>query len=98
MSLKAELETWASALEAYDAEDFPKSIEQFTVIADTSKICWNIGIILATLGRHKEAVDKFEEAVSLDGFMTVGYHQKGVSNFVSAEPASSHGGSVWNGS
>ena len=27
MSLKAELETWAAALQAYDQEDFEKSLE-----------------------------------------------------------------------
>jgi len=31
MSLKAELETWAAALKAYDAEDFEKSLELFAV-------------------------------------------------------------------
>ena len=31
MSLKAELETWAAALQAYDDEDFDKSLELFSV-------------------------------------------------------------------
>jgi hypothetical protein len=31
MSLKAELETWASALEAYDAGDYEKSLDMFSV-------------------------------------------------------------------
>jgi hypothetical protein len=31
MSLKAELEMWASALKAYDEEDFEKSLETFSV-------------------------------------------------------------------
>ncbi len=31
MSLKAELETWAAALRAYDEEDFEKSLETFSV-------------------------------------------------------------------
>ena len=31
MSLKAELEVWASALEAYDAERFDDAIELFSV-------------------------------------------------------------------
>jgi len=31
MSLKAELETWASALKAYDEEDFEKSLDLFSV-------------------------------------------------------------------
>jgi neutrophil cytosolic factor 2 len=31
MSLKAELETWAAALKAYDEEDFEQSLELFSV-------------------------------------------------------------------
>ena len=31
MSLKAELETWAAALKAYDEEDFEKALELFSV-------------------------------------------------------------------
>lgn len=83
MSLKAELETWANALKAYDADDLVEAMRHFEKIGDTAKICWNIGIILATLGRHEEAVVKFGEATKLDGYFTVAYQQKGVSNFVS---------------
>jgi hypothetical protein len=31
MSLKAELDTWAAALKAYDEEDFGKSLDLFSV-------------------------------------------------------------------
>ena len=31
MSLKAELETWAAALQAYDEKDFEKSLDLFSV-------------------------------------------------------------------
>jgi hypothetical protein len=31
MSLKAELDTWAAALRAYDEEDFEKALELFEV-------------------------------------------------------------------
>lgn len=34
MSLKAELETWAAALKAYDEDDFEKSLELFSVGLD----------------------------------------------------------------
>jgi len=82
MSLKAELETWALALKAYEASKYDEAIAYFDNVADTSKICWNVGIILATLGRHEEAVEHFAEATAMDGFFTVAYQQKGVSNFV----------------
>jgi hypothetical protein len=56
MSLRQELETWDSALKAYDAEDFDKSLDLFGRIADSSKILTNMGLIYATLGEHEMAV------------------------------------------
>jgi len=82
MSLKAELEIWASALKAYDEEDFEKSLETFTLIADSSKILTNMGLIYATLGEHEAAVDQFVAATRLDNYLAVAYFQCGVSNFL----------------
>lgn len=82
MSLKAELETWAAALKAYDEEDFQRSLELFSRIADSSKILTNMGLIYATLGEHQEAVRHFAEATSLDQYLAVAYFQSGVSNFL----------------
>jgi len=82
MSLKAELETWAAALKAYDEEDFEKSLELFFRIADSSKILTNIGLIYATIGEHEAAVERFIEATRLDQYLAVAYFQCGVSNFL----------------
>ncbi|EJF55734.1 hypothetical protein DICSQDRAFT_73056 [Dichomitus squalens LYAD-421 SS1] len=82
MSLKAELETWAAALQAYDQEDFEKSLELFSQIADSSKILTNIGLIYATLGEHEAAVEQFTAATELDQYLAVAYFQCGVSNFL----------------
>jgi len=82
MSLKAELETWAAALKAYDEEDFEKSLDLFSRIADSSKILTNMGLIYATLGEHEAAVERFIEATNLDQFLAVAYFQCGVSNFL----------------
>ncbi|KAI0249234.1 hypothetical protein BJV78DRAFT_1129881 [Lactifluus subvellereus] len=82
MSLKAELETWAAALKAYDEEDFEKSLELFSVIADSSKILTNMGLIYATLGEHEAAVEQFIAATRLDNYLAVAYFQCGVSNFL----------------
>ncbi|KIK09857.1 hypothetical protein K443DRAFT_671168 [Laccaria amethystina LaAM-08-1] len=84
MSLKAELETWAAALKAYDEEDFEKSLDLFARIADSSKILTNIGLIYATLGEHEAAVERFIEATTLDQYLAVAYFQCGVSNFLLA--------------
>ncbi|CCM04385.1 uncharacterized protein FIBRA_06560 [Fibroporia radiculosa] len=84
MSLKAELETWAAALKAYDDEDFDKSIELFSTISDSSKILTNMGLIYATLGEHEAAVEQFNAAIQLDQYLAVAYFQSGVSNFLLA--------------
>jgi len=82
MSLKAELETWASALKAYDEEDMEKSLYLFSTIADSSKILTNMGLIHATLGEHELAVEQFIAATQLDQYLAVAYFQCGVSNFL----------------
>ncbi|KAG6828074.1 hypothetical protein H0H92_009336 [Tricholoma furcatifolium] len=83
MSLKAELETWAAALKAYDEEDFEKSLDLFSRIADSSKILTNMGLIYATLGEHEAAVKHFIEATDLDQYLAVASVCKcGVSNFL----------------
>lgn len=82
MSLKAELETWAAALQAYDKEDFDKALQLFGTIADSSKILTNMGLIYATIGEHETAVDHFIQATQLDTFLAVAYFQCGVSNFL----------------
>ena len=73
MSLKAELETWAAALKAYDEEDFEKALDLFSRIADSSKILTNMGLIYATLGEHEAAVEQFNAATQLDQYLAVAY-------------------------
>ncbi|TFY80110.1 hypothetical protein EWM64_g3902 [Hericium alpestre] len=80
MSLKAELEAWAAALKAYDEEDFEKSLDLFSTIADSSKILTNMGLIYATLGEHEAAVEQFNAATGLDQYLAVAnYTQLGLS-------------------
>ncbi|KAF8893874.1 NADPH oxidase regulator NoxR [Infundibulicybe gibba] len=82
MSLKAELETWANALKAYDEEDFEKSLDLFSQISESSKIQTNMGLIFATLGEHETAVERFRQATLYDQYLAVAYFQCGVSNFL----------------
>lgn len=82
MSLKAEIETWATALELYDSQNFDEALATFEDIADSSKILFNIGLIYATLGEHEVAIENFKTAISLDQYLAVAYFQCGVSNFL----------------
>lgn len=81
-SLKAELDTWAAALKAYDEQDFEKALDSFSRIADSSKILTNMGLIYATIGEHEAAVEQFMAATTLDPFLAIAYFQCGVSNFL----------------
>lgn len=51
-----EIETWVTALDCYDHQEFEEAIRLFSEIADTSKILFNLGVIHATLGEHEKAV------------------------------------------
>ncbi|KAJ1301007.1 hypothetical protein OPQ81_003430 [Rhizoctonia solani] len=82
ISLKAELEAWANALNAYDAEDFPRALELFEPISDNSRIATNIGLILATIGEHERAIERFRQATELDTYLAIAYFQCGVSCFL----------------
>ncbi|KAJ5105534.1 hypothetical protein NUU61_002881 [Penicillium alfredii] len=82
MSLKQEIEIWVHALDAYDNQEFEESLRFFDLIADTSKILFNCGVIYATLGEHEQAVECYQRAVGLDRYLAIAYFQQGVSNFL----------------
>ncbi|KAG9311977.1 hypothetical protein JVU11DRAFT_7247 [Chiua virens] len=82
LSLKAELETWVSALKAYDEQDFEQALQSFSLMADSSKILTNMGLIYATIGDHETAVEHFIAATNLDSYLAIAHFQCGVSNFL----------------
>ncbi|KAL4889373.1 hypothetical protein BDV59DRAFT_119306 [Aspergillus ambiguus] len=82
MSLKQEIETWVQALDHYDSQEFDSALRVFATISDTSKICFNCGVIYATLGEHEKAVEWYQRAVTLDQYLAIAYFQEGVSNFL----------------
>ncbi|KAF9225110.1 hypothetical protein BS17DRAFT_750579 [Gyrodon lividus] len=82
LSLRAELEIWAAALEAYDKQHFDEALKLFSQISDTSKILTNMGIIYATIGEHDVAVEHFTAATNLDPYLAIAHFQCGVSNFL----------------
>ncbi|WWC88960.1 uncharacterized protein L201_003875 [Kwoniella dendrophila CBS 6074] len=82
MSLKLELTIWSKAIKHYETKEYLEALEEFSKISETSKINWNIGIILATLGKHKEAINNFKKSYQLDPFFALAYHQAGVSRFM----------------
>ncbi|KAE8374572.1 hypothetical protein BDV26DRAFT_284165 [Aspergillus bertholletiae] len=82
MSIKQEIETWVQALEHYDRQEYDDALRVFGLIADTSKIFFNCGVIYATLGEHEKAVECYQRAVGLDQYLAIAYFQEGVSNFL----------------
>ncbi|GAA5949851.1 hypothetical protein JCM3765_007714 [Sporobolomyces pararoseus] len=82
MSLKQELQTWSSALLAFDNNDYDRALITFKSMESGSKIFFNIGLIHATRGEHELAIEAFERSVELDPYLTVAYFQAGVSRFL----------------
>jgi tetratricopeptide (TPR) repeat protein len=82
MALKQELETWTTALAAYDKKDYNGALSHLSRIAASSKVLFNMGVISATTGNHDEAIEFLEQAVALDAFFAVAYYQMGVSLFL----------------
>ncbi|KAK6544214.1 hypothetical protein TWF694_000917 [Orbilia ellipsospora] len=87
MSLKQEIETWVQALELCEQEepDYEGALQKFEQIGDSAKICFNIGILQATLGEHEKAVATYHKCMDIDKFLAVAYFQCGVSNFLLTE-------------
>ncbi|EIW78752.1 hypothetical protein CONPUDRAFT_108764 [Coniophora puteana RWD-64-598 SS2] len=84
LPLKIELETWADALRAYDAQDYEGALELFLRIAQSSKVFTNMGLIYAAIGRHEAAIEQYAAATALDPYLAIAYFQSGVSNFALA--------------
>ncbi|KAJ6586043.1 hypothetical protein B0H19DRAFT_926896 [Mycena capillaripes] len=82
MSTKPELETWAAAVDAYDAEEFENALDLFSRIERSSRFATSMGLIYAALGEHEAAVEQFTEATGFDTYLAVAYFQCGVSNFL----------------
>lgn len=79
MSLKAELETWAAALKAYDEEDFEKSLGLFSVRSA-------IYLLLAFLTVHKQQIADSSKILTNIGliYATLGEHEAAVERFTEA--------------
>ncbi|KAJ7355201.1 NADPH oxidase regulator NoxR [Mycena albidolilacea] len=84
MSTKPELETWAAAVDAYDAGEYETALELFSRIERSSRFATDIGLIYAALGEHEAAVEQFTEAIGFDPYLAVAYFQCGVSKFLLA--------------
>ncbi|KAL1955492.1 hypothetical protein VTO42DRAFT_8518 [Malbranchea cinnamomea] len=82
MSLKQEIETWVTALAHYDNNEFEEALKVFELIGETAKIQFNCGVILATLGEHRRAVEHYQRAIAMDKYFAIAYFQQGVSNFL----------------
>ncbi|OMJ08209.1 Neutrophil cytosol factor 2 [Smittium culicis] len=51
-------------------------------IADSSKVHFNIGLILSQKGENNDAINAYLAAINLDQYLAVAYFQKGVANMI----------------
>ncbi|KAI8584100.1 hypothetical protein K450DRAFT_218145 [Umbelopsis ramanniana AG] len=82
MVAKFELEQWLRACEAYDREDYDQALKLFIGLADTAKMHFNIGLVLATIDDYPRALAAYSKAIELDQYFAVAYFQRGVSAFI----------------
>jgi len=80
MSLKAELETWAAALKAYDEEDFEKALEFFSV----RLLCHNF-LLQTHFPDFKRIADSSKILTNMGLiYATLGEHEAAVERFIEA--------------
>jgi len=80
MSLKAELETWAAALKAYDEEDFEKALEFFSV----RLLCHNF-LLQTYFPDFKRIADSSKILTNMGLiYATLGEHEAAVERFIEA--------------
>jgi len=79
MSLKAELETWAAALQAYDDEDFDKSLELFSVRPLNSFLLTSFVYTLQSIADNSKILTNMGLI-----YATLGEHEAAVERFVEA--------------
>ncbi|KAF9993781.1 hypothetical protein BGZ79_001536, partial [Entomortierella chlamydospora] len=78
--LKHELDQWNEGVIAFDQGLYEDALEIFEPIADSAKIHFNIGVVLATMGDFEGASLAYEEATKLDQYLAIAYFQNGVAN------------------
>ncbi|KAG0239754.1 hypothetical protein B0O80DRAFT_438204 [Mortierella sp. GBAus27b] len=78
--LKYELDQWNEGVMAFDEGLYEEALEIFEPIADSAKIHFNIGVILATLGDFEGASAAYTLATNLDQYLAIAYFQNGVAN------------------
>ena len=83
LSLKAELEAWAAALEAYDEQDFEKALDLFSVsIISHSCRTYHISFTCMT---HQRIADSSKILTNMGLiYATIGEHETAVEHFVAA--------------
>ncbi|KAG0359883.1 hypothetical protein BGZ54_009796, partial [Gamsiella multidivaricata] len=78
--LKYELDQWNEGVIAFDQGLYEDALEIFEPIADSAKIHFNIGVVLATLGDFEGASAAYAQATKLDNYLAIAYFQNGVAN------------------
>lgn len=74
---------WLEALDVFDKGRLHAALACFQKIEPkSSKICYNMGSIHATLGDYDSAIASFKAAIATDRYMAIAYFQVGVCRFL----------------
>jgi len=77
MAYKAQLEEWSKAVTAYDEGDVNLSLRLFRSIASTSRMLYNVALLLYEQSRYEDAIDVLSRAIMLDKYFALGYFLRG---------------------
>ena len=69
---------WNAAVEAYKAGNIGGAIREFEEIADSAKICCNIGLLYLEQRNLSKAMEYMTEAVETDEYLAVGFFMRSV--------------------
>ncbi|ORX54606.1 hypothetical protein DM01DRAFT_1305276 [Hesseltinella vesiculosa] len=81
MERKRDIRRWQIASLAIDNNQYQKALESYSECCPSSKQHFNMGMIYAALGRHRQALEAYAKAIEIDTYFAVGYFQAGVCHF-----------------
>ncbi|KAJ7649285.1 hypothetical protein B0H17DRAFT_958528 [Mycena rosella] len=82
MSLKEELTSWVAALEAFNAQNYQRTLEIFSQMERSAVVSTNMALLCTAMGDHERALRGFTDATAKDPYLTISYFQRGVSHFL----------------
>ncbi|KYQ93471.1 p67-like superoxide-generating NADPH oxidase [Tieghemostelium lacteum] len=83
--LKQTIKKWNQSIDCYNSNQVSEAINLLTSVDATSKINYNIGVMLIKNQNYQKAVDYFSRSVELDKYLSVSYFMRGIAYHMSGD-------------